>query len=157
MMASDFQQKLRKLNRKLHIYCGDDVTKPAGIYFVENGEYMDVCGIDKNWVPEYQERYADGRIKKGGWRRALRILIKRRLVDRFHAERVFSTHLEYSPNDKVKHFEDPIQKRRREAKQRSVEKLMNKTGIYNPYYMDEQELMGVIDLKKELKAKGEIR
>lgn len=157
MMASDFQRKLRKLNRKLKIFCGDDDTKPAGIYFVENGEYMDVCGIDKNWVPEHQERYADGRIKKGGWRRALRILIKRRLIDRHYAERVFGTHLNYSPNDSVKHFEDPIQKRRREAKKRSVEKLFNKTGIYNPNYLDEQELISIIDLKRELKAKGEIR
>jgi hypothetical protein len=157
MMAGDFQQKLRKLNSKLHIFCGDDPSKPAGIYFVENGEYMDVCGIDKNWVPEHQERYADGRIKKGGWRRALRIMIQRRLIDRFKAERVFGTHLKYGRNDSVKHFEDPIQKRRREAKQRSIEKLMNKTGIYNPYYLDEQELMGIVDLKKELRRKGEIR
>ncbi len=34
-----------------------------------------------------------GFIKKSGWRRVLGILIRQRLVDRFHAERVFGTHL----------------------------------------------------------------
>lgn len=93
MFASDFQHKLRKLNKKLRIYCGDDDSKPAGIYYVESGEYEPVCGIDKHWLPEWPMRDEKGHILKGGWRRPLKILIGMKLVDRRQAERVFGTQI----------------------------------------------------------------
>lgn len=97
MLAGDFQCRLRRLNPKLRIWCGDDDSKPASIFFVRGGEFEQVCGIDKNWVPEHTEYRPDGTILRGGWRRAVRILIQRRLVDRWHAQRVFGTSFPSSP------------------------------------------------------------
>jgi hypothetical protein len=84
----------------LKVFCGNDDTKAAGVYIVRRGpvndmtdDYELLCGIDKNYVPEYPIVAEDGRILKGGWRRALYILINEHLVDRKRAERVFSTHL----------------------------------------------------------------
>lgn len=97
MLAGVFQRNLRKLNPKLRIWCGDDDSKPASIFYVKHGEFEQVCGIDKNWIPENTQFEESGAIKKGGWRRAVRILIQKRLVDRRTAERVFNTHFPYAP------------------------------------------------------------
>ena len=96
MLAGDFERKLRKLNKKLRIFCGDWDTRPAGIFHVVRGEYTEICGIDKNYVPEYSIMAPHGAHIKGGWRRALRILIRKGLIDRRQAERVFNTHLHYN-------------------------------------------------------------
>lgn len=151
------QRKLYKLSKgRVRIYCGDDKTKPAGVYYVQNGEYIEICSIDKNMVPEHVERRLDGSIRKGGWRRVLRILIQRKLIDRREAERSFGTRLSYAAFNRFKLQQDPIAKLVARAKQRSVEKLMNKTGIYNPNYMDVQELLDLRDAKRRLKQEGEI-
>lgn len=110
MMASDFQLRLRKLNPKLKIYCGDDDSKPAGIFIIRRGEHGDdlggsydqLCSIDKNWVPEHTEFAKNGSIIKGGWRRALKILIQKGLVDRRKAERLFRTDLKYKQGKAVR-------------------------------------------------------
>jgi len=54
-----------------------------------------VCGVDKNFVPEHVSYNPDTSIRRGGWRRVLKILIKAGLVDRWRAQRLFNTHLEY--------------------------------------------------------------
>lgn len=116
MLSGEFERKIRKLNRNLRVYCRDNPRTPAGIFLLQaDGTVEDVCGIDKNYVPEHSEFHPDGQHKKGGWRRALRLLINRRLIERRQAERVFSTHLEYAPRiprakrinveDKLKAFE----------------------------------------------------
>lgn len=100
MLAGEFERRLRRLNRKLHIFCGNNPRTPAGIWLENPAEpdgYEQICGIDKQWVPEHSMWNEDGSLFKGGWRRVLRYLIQRRIIDRKYAEKVFSTHLEYSP------------------------------------------------------------
>lgn len=100
MLSGDFERRLRKLNRRLHIFCGNSNTTPAGIFLenpAEEDGYEDICGIDKNYVPEHSEFNENGSLRKGGWRRVLRLLIQRRLIDRHYAEKLFNTHLEYAP------------------------------------------------------------
>jgi uncharacterized membrane-anchored protein len=156
MLSGEFERKLRQLNRRLRVFCGDGPSRPAGVFYVLGGEYMDVCGVDKGFVPEHSERWADGRIRKGGWRRVLKILIQRRLADRWRAERLFRTHLAYSPFDKVKMFSDPLAKRLQQMRERSAEKILSKTGKVATDVIDVQELMDYREEKKRLKAKGEI-
>lgn len=104
MLSGEFARKLRKLNHNLRVFCGDNPWTPAGIFLLnansamgqEQG-YEDICGIDKNYVPEHSEWNANGTLRKGGWRRALKLLIQRRLIDRRYAEKLFSTHLGYAP------------------------------------------------------------
>jgi len=95
MLSGEFERKLRRLNSNLRIFCGDDNSKPAGIYHVVHGEYTEICGCDKNFVPEYPWYNPDGSIYRGGWRRALKILINKDFIDRKEAEKIFNTHLEY--------------------------------------------------------------
>lgn len=102
MLAGDFQRKLRKVGPKLRIFCGNDDRRAAGIFHVIRGEYTEICGVDKNILPEYSIREDNGNFIMGGWRRPLRILIKKGLIDRSKAERVFSTHLHYpAPKHKL--------------------------------------------------------
>lgn len=109
MLAGDFERKLRKLNKKLRIFCGDNDARPAGIFQVIRGEYTEICGIDKNYVPEHSIRAPHGAHIKGGWRRALKILIKQGLIDRSKAEKVFRTTLGYrSRKPRYKRKDDPI-------------------------------------------------
>lgn len=93
MLSGELERKLRKLNSKLRIFCGDDDSKAAGVYHTIGGEYQLVCGVDKNWVGEYPIMKADGQLAHSGWRRVLRILLQEGLVDRKRAERVFNTNL----------------------------------------------------------------
>jgi hypothetical protein len=95
MLSGDFERKLRILNRNLRIFCGNDDKRAAGIFIVSrSGEYTEICGADKNYVPEFMEYSEDGhRIVRSGWRRILKILIGKGLVNRFKAEKVFGTHL----------------------------------------------------------------
>jgi hypothetical protein len=93
MLSGDFERKLRRLNPKIHIYCGDNDKFAAGIYIVSRGEYTEICGADKNYVPEFTMYSEDGRIQKSGWRRILRILVKKGLVHRAKAEKVFGARL----------------------------------------------------------------
>lgn len=95
MMPGTFERNLRTLNRKLRVYCGDNDRFSAGIFMVSpSGEYMEICGADKNEVPEfttYEE--ATGRIIKSGWRRVLKILIGKGLVRKTEAEKIFGCKL----------------------------------------------------------------
>lgn len=115
MHPGDFARNLRILNRNLRIFCGNDDTKPASIYYVKNGEEETVCGIDKNYVPEWIIWNEDGSIAKGGWRRALKILIDKKLINRSKAEKLFRADLSYKqpkfiPQAKV-NMEDRLKSR----------------------------------------------
>jgi hypothetical protein len=101
MLSGDFERRLRRLNSNLRIFCGDDDSKPAGIYHVVRGEYTEICGCDKNWLPEHIQYNEDGSIRRGGWRRTLKILINKGFIDRRQAEKVFQTHLEYKGTKRV--------------------------------------------------------
>lgn len=77
--ASDFQNLLQAVDKRLHIYCGNDDTKPAGIWLVSKGEYTELVGVPKNWVPEFNEFSAHGKLLKRGWRGILRALISMKI------------------------------------------------------------------------------
>lgn len=93
MLSGDVERNLRKLNKRIRIFCGDDDTKPAGVFIVAGGEYTEICGIDKNYVPEYTRWNDQGFIVKSGYRRVLKILVAKGLVHREKAEKLFRTHL----------------------------------------------------------------
>lgn len=99
MLSGTFAQKLRKLNKDVRIFCGDDSNRAAGLFIVlPDGEYQEVCGVDKNQVPEWTVYDEGGRIVKAGWRRTLKVLIGRKLIDRKKAEKLFSADLSYRQN-----------------------------------------------------------
>jgi hypothetical protein len=88
------------VNPNLRIFCGDDNSKPAGIFRWKRNEIQDemgaydhICGIDKNEVPEFAFVTENGSILKSGWRRVLRILIANRIIRQRDAERVFGANL----------------------------------------------------------------
>lgn len=83
MMSGDFYQKLRKLNSKLRVFCGDRVDTAAGLYIInKQGEYEELCGVDKNFINEWPTYDRLGKMKKGGWNRVLKLLVSKRLIDR---------------------------------------------------------------------------
>lgn len=96
MLSGEFQRKLKSLNRELRIWCSDNDHLPAGLFRVVNGEYEQICSVDKQWVGEHTEFHPNGMIKRSGWRRVLRLLIQLRYIDRRQAEKVFQTHLPYA-------------------------------------------------------------
>lgn len=90
MLASDFQKKLRKLNSKLHIYCGDNPAKPAGVYIINKaGEYEELCGVPKNYINEWPTYDAYGKMTRGGWNRVLRLLVYKKMADRQRTYKYF--------------------------------------------------------------------
>lgn len=134
MLASDFAAKLRRLNKNLRIYCGDNDSRLAGLYHVVNGEYKDIIGVDKNYLTEWPVQDEQGRILKGGWRRVVRLLIEQGLVDRRQAERVFGTQIIGTRRPPtVSAYVDPIEKQIQEAYTRGYLKTgkpaMNKDDI----------------------------
>lgn len=110
MLPGLFIRKLQKLNPRLKVWVQDDSRQAAGLYHVQNGEYEPVCGIDKNCVPEHIIYKEDGSILKSGWRRVLKILINEGLIDRFHAQKVFGTHLYYKSPHKSQLSQPSIEK-----------------------------------------------
>lgn len=95
MLSCDFERKLRQLNRNLRIFCGNEDIRAAGIYEVtKEGDYLEICATDKNYVPEYPIFRADGGYIKAGWRRTLNVLISRKLFTKEKAQKVFSYRIE---------------------------------------------------------------
>lgn len=93
MFSGDFLRKLKKLNKNLTVMCGNDDTKPAGLYLMFYGEPIHICGVDRNFVPEFPTHDVKGHIIKGGWRRVLNILVGKRLIDKYEAQNVFKTQI----------------------------------------------------------------
>lgn len=83
MFAFEFQRRIKRLNPKLRIYCSDRMDTPAGLYIIaSNGEYEELCGVDKGYINEWPSYDRYGKMLKGGWRRVLHLLVSKRLVDR---------------------------------------------------------------------------
>lgn len=141
MLSGDFARNLRILNRNLRVYCGNDDSKPAGLYQVIDGEYRSICGVDKNYLPEFTIWDKKGHIIKSGWRRILDILILSKLVNRKQAMKVFRTYFEH-PNTKCVIEEDPI---RKEIKQLQVDAAYK--GKVNTDWM--------MDISKEINKRHE--
>jgi hypothetical protein len=75
MMSGDFARILRRLNPKLKIACGDRKDRLAGLYTVERGECVPICGVDKNYVSAYTVFDNGGHVIHSGYRRVVWILL----------------------------------------------------------------------------------
>lgn len=82
MTTGAFYRNLKRLNARLQICSFDDNGKLAGLFIRDHdGEgYFDICGVDKEFVPEYTEWDAQGHIVKSGWRRVYYMLLQLRLT-----------------------------------------------------------------------------
>jgi|SRR5579864_279778 len=80
LYGSEFQRCLRTLNPKLRICCGE-TDHAAGIYYIDPMEgYIQVCGVDKGWVPVATTVDDVGHILKSGWYRVVKILLSQNLT-----------------------------------------------------------------------------
>jgi hypothetical protein len=130
MLSGDFQRKLKKLNRNLHIYCGNDDRRPAGLYWskyqmgIESNpeDHVEICGVDKNYLPELPIVDENNHLVKGGWRRVLVMLIARKLVDKRKAESLFSTGFDKAVMTPINKETDPILRAIAEVEQRNLER-----------------------------------
>lgn len=146
MLSGEFQRKLRSCTTKLRIFCGDNPNRPAGIFKVNNvGEYEEVCGIDKGFVPELTTQREDGLILKSGWRRVMNILIKAKLVDQRTAQRVFNTRFDFRPRKVIIQYE--TDKIKRAIEKATVENMV-RTG--KPALHRDQ----IMDFAKEVNREG---
>lgn len=126
MLSGDFARNLKKLNPNLRIYCGDDANRPATLYYSKYNmgfeqdpeDYIEICGVDKNYLPE--DPITDGRshIVKGGWRRVLNFLIARKLVDKQKAEKLFQTGFDRAAMMPIDSDSDPILRAIKDAQNR---------------------------------------
>lgn len=83
MYAGEFLKRLRTLNSALRVCSFGDNSHLAGLYYIDKqGEYSDICGVDKNWVPEYSEWDDKGHIVVSGWRRVYLMLLQLKLTSR---------------------------------------------------------------------------
>ena len=114
MEASIFQSNLHQLNPKLRIYCGDDNSKPASLYYVVNNEEITLCGVDKNELPKYAIWDNKGHIVKSGWYRVLKLLINRKLINKSKAQNLFNDPL-YGLNSMPNIEQDEIWKKIQQA------------------------------------------
>lgn len=81
MTTGDFARRLRVLNPKLRVCAFENSNKLAGLYFIDKtGEWFDICGVDKGYVPEYTEWDSAGHIVKSGWRRVYFMLVQLKLT-----------------------------------------------------------------------------
>lgn len=82
MLASTFLGKLKKMNRRLDVCSIDNSPNLAGIYYRCPKEgILDICGIDKNFIPEYPEFDSRGHVIRSGWRRSIKILLNVKTID----------------------------------------------------------------------------
>lgn len=126
MLSGDFERKLRKLNNNIRIFCLDS-NKAAGIFTVCRGEYTEICGIDKNYIPERTIYDPEtGRILKGGFRRALKVLIGKGYIDRKEAEKAFSLSFEY----KVPKFKYSSPSLRQKLMAKGISVMEEQSGNY---------------------------
>lgn len=144
MLAGDFARKLKKLNKHLHIYSSGDDRFAAGVYFYKGeGEYKEVCGVSKNYVPEYSVFTPQGLIKYGGWRRVLKILIKSGYCTKRDAEKVFRTHMDCKEPPKQKFIFNQRGADWEEAIRRGAEKAISKFGRPVENYVEVDDIIQI--------------
>lgn len=142
MLSGDFARKLRCLNPRLKVWCGDDNSKPAGLYYVVGDEYVSICGVDKNYIPEYTIWDNKGHIIKSGWRRTISQLLQRHLVSKKDVMRVFNTRLN-GMNTQCPKVYDPI----------SIEIGRLQSKAMDKGHIDVDWMM---DIAKEIRKKPEL-
>lgn len=143
MLAGDFARNIKKLNPHLRISCGDDAKRPAMLYFSVNcnsdddRDYIEICAVDKNYLPERTIIDETNHIVKGGWRRAMNMLISRKLVDKKRAERLFQTGFDHAVNVELNKINDPILRAIKDAQERNAYRRGNEK------IFDRSELMDI--------------
>ena len=80
LQTGDFYRCLKQLNPKLRI-CDISNDRAAGLYYIDPREgWIQVCGVDKRYVPVATTVDEVGHILKSGWVRVVRILLAQRLT-----------------------------------------------------------------------------
>jgi hypothetical protein len=150
MLYCTFYNKLRKLNKNLRIY-GDDAApnRPWGLYIVtkDGMEQNHICGIsrDGGMVYELTERRWDGFILRQGWRRVLKILLSKGIINRQKTEYEFMTAFEGNRGRGLKIEKDPLSKAMEEARARGLAK----TGVEN--YVEVDDLVDIHRWREKLR------
>jgi hypothetical protein len=80
---------LKVLNPKLRVCSFEGSNKLAGLYLINRqGEWEDICGVDKQFVPPYATFDDGGHIIKSGWRRVMWILLEHGYTTREQVKKV---------------------------------------------------------------------
>lgn len=141
MTLREFERKLRKLNRTISIYSTNDMSRPAGIWYMEptyhGGEYHELCGIEKENLREFPTYSAQGKMLKGGWHRVLTILVGKKLINRSESYKYFGhwdAHREpFVIFDKSK-IDSALSQYKPIAYRKAISPLDDKTEIEIPIY-----------------------
>lgn len=110
MLSGDFLKLLHRLNPKLRVCSKDNSNFAAGLYYINPYEgYVEVCGVDKNFVPERTEVDEVGHILRSGWRRVINILLAKGLTTREKVKKALPSFFEqHVPGATFKNV-DPLQ------------------------------------------------
>ena len=83
MTTGTFLRYLGRLNPKLRVCSFENSANLAGLYYINaKDEWVDICGVDKEYVPEYSEWDKAGHLTVSGWRRVAFILLRLHLTTR---------------------------------------------------------------------------
>jgi hypothetical protein len=150
MLYGIFKEKLHKLNPSLRIFENCPASQnPWGLYLVKRGgmELEHICGINPigGMVYELTERRWDGHILRQGWRRVLKILLAKKLIDRNKTASVFGTTFEGNRGRGLTIEQDPLSRAMQEAKVRGY----NKTGVEG--YVEIDDLVDIHRWREKLR------
>jgi hypothetical protein len=154
MMASDFKAKLHKLNSRLQISAGDDAKRPAALWMYKDGEPMDICGVDKNWIQEFPTYDQYGKMIKGGWNRILVMLVSMKLIDRTKSYKIFGRwdiHREPPYTTELKPLDRAIAQLQARS-YREIDSPLDGQRITVPVYNNDD----VYDIGKMVKKQGDL-
>lgn len=150
MIYGIFKQKLHKLNPRLRIFENCPATeRPWGIYLVKKQgmELEHICGINPiaGMVYELTERRWDGYILRQGWRRILKVLISKKLIDSKKAAHEFSTSFEGNRGRGLVIQKDPLTLAMESARERGY----SRTGVEN--YVEVDDLVDIHRWREKLR------
>jgi hypothetical protein len=153
MLSCDFHRKIRKLNPHFRIISNERPDFPAGLYYVDaRTGPMQVCGVDKNYIPEHTI-WNKQFIAKGGWRRTLNIIHHKGLAPKRLIEKVFSTHLDVRKREARGKWVDPIQDALNQAVEHGEQVARRKFGVENSGHVELDDLLQIHRMRK--RARGE--
>jgi len=94
MHSHEFVRKLKKLNPAIGVCWGNCDSKAAGLYYIKDREYENICGIDKGETPKFCIFDSKtNKLRKSGWMRVLDICLKKHLIDQRKTEELFHTQI----------------------------------------------------------------
>lgn len=149
MIFDIFESKLRKLHPRLKVFKTHDPAKgPWGLYLISKygGSIDHICGVSfsNGFIYELTERRWDGYILRQGWRRIVKILINKKIVERTKAEKVFRTSFTGAGRG-LDIKKDPLTLALADAKKRGYDK----TGVEN--YVDLDDLVDIHRWREKLR------